>query len=235
MYRATVCVFILLCIAVTLQAATSKPIENINSDALTNELQATTTEERFEMVWWIPQEFWAVTLKQSADVSDEMAQPLLDQLEPYAMLAVVQADISPLGAFDYYDEQTVLSHLRLIYSDAEGAEHELMPLDAENLPGDVTLLQQQITPLLKAAMGPMGSHLWFFTFKAIDDHQEQIMSPYEAGQLTINTADGVGEHILKHRFQFPLDSLFVPRRCPNGRDAHISWKFCPWTGEALPE
>jgi hypothetical protein len=31
----------------------------------------------------------------------------------------------------------------------------------------------------------------------------------------------------------PLNSLFVPRTCPNGKPAHVSWKFCPWGGERL--
>jgi hypothetical protein len=40
---------------------------------------------------------------------------------------------------------------------------------------------------------------------------------------------------LTSRVGMPLDSLFKPRFCPNGKKAHISWEFCPWSGKKLKE
>ena len=35
------------------------------------------------------------------------------------------------------------------------------------------------------------------------------------------------------RVELPINALFVPRLCSDGREAHVTWNYCPWTGERL--
>jgi hypothetical protein len=32
------------------------------------------------------------------------------------------------------------------------------------------------------------------------------------------------------RIDPPINALFVPRVCEDGREAQVTWKFCPWMG-----
>jgi hypothetical protein len=48
-------------------------------------------------------------------------------------------------------------------------------------------------------------------------------------RVKLSNADAV--HMAE--LELPLDSLFVPRLCPNGKPAHVSWDYCPWSGKKL--
>jgi len=95
-----------------------------------------------------------------------------------------------------------------------------------------TLLLSMFKPMLGAAMGNMGENFHFFTLIDEDETGTRVIDPYRSGILKFNFAKRDGEQ-LKTQIEFPLNELFVPRKCPNGKDAHISWKYCPWTGKLL--
>ncbi len=222
-----------LCLVGPLFAATPKPIEEVDTDALTQELQYAASADRFVLVWWIPHEFWSAVLHQAGIVDDEVRDDMLGTLESYSMLAVVEADISDFGHFDFYDKQTILKHLRVTYKEGDDEQRELKPMS--DVPEDVKLLQQQMAPVLTNAMGAMGANFYFFTFNTTTKDGQRLLSPYSESTLDVHTTDRLGGRPEVGRFRFPLDSLHIPRKCPNGEDAHISWKFCPWTGQKLPE
>ncbi|MBW4643856.1 MAG: hypothetical protein KME23_12850 [Goleter apudmare HA4340-LM2] len=61
----------------------------------------------------------------------------------------------------------------------------------------------------------------------------KIGSPYKSGKLNISF-NGKGNQQIGSVVNLPLNSLFIPRLCPNGKPAHVSWKYCPWDGTPLP-
>ena len=65
------------------------------------------------------------------------------------------------------------------------------------------------------------------------DDGKRILDPYQPGGLQVDLKRKNNQP-LQAKIEFPLNSLYVPRRCPNGKPAHVSWKFCPWTGAKLP-
>jgi hypothetical protein len=102
------------------------------------------------------------------------------------------------------------------------------------VPQKLVPLLKVLGPILSSAMGPMGQNMNFFV---LDDHKKggRLISPYEPGMLRITLTDNKGVKLEPLLIEFPLDSLYVPRRCPNGKPAHVSWMVCPWDGSKLPQ
>jgi len=212
----------------SLQAIERKQIKDVNSDALTSETQAVDSINGFNMVWWIPIEFWDNAFSSDPTITVEQTQEIVDLLKPYSMLAIVQADVSAFGAFNFYDREKISSALSIKYLNENNKKRELSEIT--DLPADVELLIQQMKPVLTAAMGNMGQSMEFYVFED-KDNGERVINPYKKGELQIGLQ--TDKKPISISISTPLDSLFVPRKCPNQKDAHITWNYCPWDGSKL--
>ncbi len=214
-------------------AQETRKLEDVEIDRLIDETQASDSNQGITLVWWIPQEFWGVALHQDPSLPDANRNEILNTLSPYFMLAVIQGELSSFGGARFYDEATVKQNLTVFFEDERGRTQTFTAL--EQIPSDIELLQRTIRPMLSQMMGNMGQNFHFFTYENVDSDGKQQISSYENGIIQIQLA-GIGK-VSDSQFQIelPLDSLFVPRLCPNGKEAHVSWKFCPWDGTRLSE
>lgn len=211
-------------------AAEQKAVQDIDVSALTSETQKFTNAEGVHLAWWIPPEFWAASMAHQGDVTDKASKQMLDILNRYSMLAVVQADIGPLGNFSYYDKATVKKGLKLEVVTGKQTT-ALEPL--EKVPEDLDPLLKVISPLLESAMGRLGENLNFFVYYD-QSEGKRVISPYSQGAVRVTMTRKDGTALDPFVFELPLDSLYVPRHCPNGKPAHVSWVVCPWDGTRLP-
>lgn len=212
-------------------AVERKAITEVDVDALTVETQVvTSTSESLDLVWWILPEFWEATFRQNAQMPDAQVDQLLDVIGRYSIVGVVQADISPFGAFRFFDKDTVMDALTIEAVGPGGAVRTIPHTDPSD--PDLRLLLDQMRPVLAQAIGGMGQNLYFFPVSIFDDDGERILSPYAEGRLRVVLQRGETTTALE--IETPLDSLFVPRICPNGKPAHVSWTYCPWSGDELP-
>jgi hypothetical protein len=206
--------------------------ERIALDALASDTQATpggTDDSYVALVWWIPFEYWAVAFSREEGMSPRERQEVIDVLRDYSLLAVVQADIQALGTFRFYELDAVAESLEITL-ETGGRSKRIQPLD-EVSPGLQPLLGA-LKPILASAMGNLGSNMHFFVLADRTDANERVIDPYEVNTLRIGLEKRDGER-LNVVLETPINSLFVPRTCPNGKPAHVSWKFCPWGGERL--
>ncbi len=212
-------------------ALEKKPLLEVSTDDMTNETQviADSGDDHLTLYWWLPYEFWAASVGVPADPG---TKELLETLKDFTFLGVVQADISDSGIFDFYDEETVRKNARLIRMSGDGKKTVLTPSTADN--ENVQLLIDAMRPILSGALGNMGQSLVFIVFDDKDANGARQIDPYGDGGIILESKTSKGT-LLESSIPFPLNCLYVPRKCPNGQDAHVSWKFCPWTGEALPE
>ena len=120
----------------------------------------------------------------------------------------------------------------VIFTDADGAKHRLSPLYEIN--PDLQVVLSVFKPILGSALGNMGNSMHFFVLNDLRDTSERLVDPYSKGNLSFHVVKRSGDQ-LEANIELPLNSLFVPRKCPNGKDAHISWYYCPWTGEKLED
>ncbi|MEM9882231.1 MAG: hypothetical protein AAF800_04870 [Planctomycetota bacterium] len=228
-----VAVTLLGLIATAASAVEPKPITEVDTAALTQETQQTRDDGRLDLVWYLPVEFWSASLRQDPNVPAQQAELIIETLEPFFMVGVVQADVSPFGAFDYFSRAEVREQLDVFFADEAGVETALPVV--EDAGPDVEMLLAQVTPILTAAMGALGENFHFFVYRDRDAEGKRIVSPYAPGELRLGTTGRGGGAPNTFGFSLPLDTLHVPRMCPNGEPAHVSWNFCPWTGEKLPE
>jgi len=216
--------------AIDAHAAEQKAMQDVDISALTNETQKATNSDGVHLAWWIPPEFWAASMAHEKDMSEKARKQMLDVLNRYSMLAVVQADVGTVGNFSYYDRATVTKGLKLELMTARQTT-ALKPV--EKVPDELDPLLKVMTPLLESAMGRLGENLNFFVF---EDQAKggRVLSPYAQGALRVTLARKDGSALDPFVFELPLDSLYVPRHCPNGKPAHVSWVVCPWDGTKLP-
>ena len=178
----------------------------------------------------MPIEFWGSILERDAATSAADKQAMLNVMAEVSLLAVVQADISEVGAFNYYTKQQVEDTMLITFTDALDVKRQLTPI--KTLSPDLQVVLSVFKPILEAAMGNLGSNFHFYVLDDRTSKAGRLIDPYREGVIDVQLArkDGVS---LSLQIETPLNALFVPRTCPNGKAAHISWKYCPWSGALL--
>ncbi len=215
-------------------AAERLAIADVNVNSLQNETQVTAPEgadNEVVLFWWVPNEFWEVLLERDPAISEKEKRKMINSFADVSLLMVLQADISAVGGFQFYSKEEVAETLRVTHTDVAGKVTELKPLEKIN--GELSLMLAIFQPILSNAAGPMGENMHFFV---LDDKKgkKRIANPYTGGKLTVTHVMRDGR-AMDAELELPLNSLHKARKCPNGKDAHISWQFCPWGGEKLED
>ena len=83
-------------------------------------------------------------------------------------------------------------------------------------------------------MGNLGSNMHFYVLNDRAKSVSRLLDPYRKGQIEIQL-ERRDKVLMDGSIEMPINALFVTRKCPNGKDAHISWKYCPWSGKKLEE
>jgi hypothetical protein len=216
-------------------AAEKKPLKDVDSDSFTSDTQASPKgagDKHLALVWWIPNEYWESIFSRDANVSDAERDALLKSMSGISLLAVVQADISDLGAFRFYSKNEIENNMAISYTGADGQKQKLAPL--AQIDPDLETVLGVFKPILGAAMGNLGANMHFYVLSDKSAASARIVDPYLEGKLNVDLKKR-DRSPLEATIAMPLNALFVPRKCPNGQDAHISWKYCPWTGERLAD
>ena len=235
MSRLLISSFFLLWAATCTLAAERKPIEEVDSDQFTADTQVTPAgagDDHVALVWWIPNEFWESILARDSTTAEADKQAMLDAMAGISLLAVVQADISQFGAFDFYSMEEVAEHMEISYTNDLGKQQNLVPMEDVN--PDLEVVLGVFKPILGGAMGNLGNNMHFYVLGDVSENADRILDPYEQGVIHFQLKRR-DQGQLTGEIDLPLNALFVPRKCPNGKDAHVSWQFCPWSGERLPE
>lgn len=216
-------------------AVDRKPIEQIDTNAFTSDTQVTASgagENHIALAWWMPIEFWKSIFAKDTTTSEAAEKSVLDAMSGVSLIAVVEADVSALGAFDYYAKEEIEEGMKLSYFDSDGQKHSLSPV--EKIDPDLEVVLGTLKPVLTAAMGNLGNNMHFYVLNDRAESSSRLLDPYEKGKIDIKitTRDDVPMYA---SIEMPINALFVPRKCPNGKDAHVSWQYCPWSGTKLEE
>ena len=216
-------------------AADRKPMSHVDTDSFISETQIAPTgagPDHLALVWWIPLEFWQATLAQDPTSSEADKQAVRDALSGVSILGIVQADMSSLGAMIFYEKDYIEENLVLNFTGPGGKTRGLRLEKTVN--PDLVIVLGTLTPMLAAAMGNLGENFHFYVVNDRSPSSARLLDPYQVGLLDILITKKNGD-LLMAKFEMPLDSLYIPRKCPNGKDAHISWTYCPWSGERLKD
>lgn len=230
-----VCAFLTLCLSLQAQTGLErKPINQIDTDALTRETQLTkSTDNSLNLCWVIPQEFWEASLAANPDVPTDQQTQLLGALEKYLLVGVVRADVSDFGTFNFVDEESTFDSIRILYA-KDGDQFVPLQLAMRADDPNTQLLIDTMKPMLRQALGSMGENFHLFVCDNVDDSGNRVVSPYDQSKLKLEIAaegDNPGTEMM---FEFPLNSLHVARTCADcNKEAHVQWSYCPFCGKAL--
>ena len=228
-------IMLTMTVAATSMAAQKMPLKDVDTDAFTTDTQVApkgTGDDHVALVWWIPNEFWETILYRDTTTSESDKKVMLNAMAGISLLAVVQSDISPLGAFTFYPKEEIENRMEISYFDLDGKKHSLSPMQTIN--PDLQVILGVFKPILSAAMGNLGNNMHFYVLNDKSESSSRLLDPYKEGQLNVQLMRR-DKAIMNASIEMPLNALFIPRKCPNGKDAHISWKYCPWTGKKLEE
>lgn len=210
-----------------------KSFAEIDTDELVTEIQtsAPCDDDHMNLALWLPTEFWQATFAADRSISSSETQEIINILKPFSLLAICQADISNFGSFRFYSKDDVKERLKIYYTDASQKRTAITPVS--NVDADIKMLLDMLKPILASFAGNMGQNFHFFV---LDDYasSERIINPYQPGKLELLLSQKTGVQ-MQCGIEFPLNALYVPRPCPNGKKAHVSWIYCPWTGQKLKE
>jgi len=216
-------------------AAERKPLKDVDIDAFTTDTQVIpggVGDYHVALALWIPNEFWESIFSRDATTDEASKKAMLDALSGITLLAVVQADITPLGAFKFYSKEEIEAKMLVSFTDASGKRQRLSLM--QTVSPDLEIVLGVFKPILGAAMGNLGNNMHFYVLNDKSKASPRLLDPYRKGSISIQLSKR-NKILMTGDIEMPLNSLFVPRKCPNGKDAHISWKYCPWTGKRLEE
>ena len=163
MKKLTICFFLFLSIEGFAQER--KAYSDIVLDEIILDTQKTpegTSDTHFSFVWWLTYEYWASVLSRDPNLSEAMLESTLEVLDDYMILAIVQADISIFGAFNYYPKDVIDGYLKAGYQVGEKIEY-ISPIDDPSV--EMEAILASMAPLLRAAMGEMGANLHFYIYE----------------------------------------------------------------------
>ncbi|MEH1944104.1 MAG: hypothetical protein V7L01_28350 [Nostoc sp.] len=150
--------------------------------------------------------------------------------QPVLVIAVVKAEILSTDSFKFASQVETQKGLKVTYTDSSGKSIVLAQAPKND---DVDLFITEMKPFFTKLAGKFGEGMWFLTYKNVDASGKNIVSPYKPGKLKVSFNGKSGTRQPESTVELPLNSLFVPKLCPNGKPAHISWKYCPWDGTPL--
>lgn len=189
-------------------------------------------DRHIAVAWWIPNEFWEAFLSRDSTTNESQKQAMLQALSGISLLAVLQGDISTMGAFNFYTKEEIEQSMTLSFSAADGNKYKLSPL--QSVAPDLEVVIGVIKPVLASAMGNLGNNMHFYVLNDKTESSPRLLDPYQKGRLDIKLKNRDAAS-LDARIEMPVNALFRPRTCPNGKVAHISWSYCPWGGERLED
>lgn len=235
MKKLLVSVMIILLVSTSLMAAEKKPLKDVDSDEFTADTQVTLQgagDDHAALAWWIPKEFWESVFSRDATTSESDKKAMIDVISDISLLVIVQADITSFGACNFYSKEEIEERMLISFVDTGGKKHRLSPM--QTVGPNLEIVLGVFKPILGAAIGSFGNNMHFYVLDDKTESSSRLLDPYRKGYINIQLSQRNGT-LMSGSIEMPLNSLFVPRECPNGKKAHVSWNYCPWTGKRLEE
>ena len=198
---------------------------NIDYNQFIRETQKNSSEGgKINIVWWIPLEFWEITLKKNKSLSDEQVVNFIEELRPYSIFAVIQGDMGAMGNLSYVPLDSIKNNISVQDNDHKN----YYPLAPEKLDYALQTLLSNLKPVLKNAMGQLGENMNFFVFSDKKENGKRVSDPYAKGNVQLNVRNK------EYKRRTPLGTLMPLKYCPKDKeDMNGSWEYCPWDGEKL--
>ena len=191
--------------------------KNQNPDLMTlvkDLIKTEKTGQNMKQVWWLPNVYWEVALKDSPLGSQGLIDEINSIFKDYSLFVILDAELTAFSGIN----KNEISNLELKVNG-----NTLKPL--ESYSDDIQGMINALRPMFSKMLGEVGENIEFFVF---DNSFENAISPLKESQFSLNFNDSNFEYNL------PLSSLVSEKICPVDNKRHNgSWKYCPFHGETL--
>lgn len=219
------------CRALLLSVAVLSPsllaAETINATKLVQETQQQIVEgERQAFIWWMPSEFFVVSMQQQPGIDTGMIEELRSKMAPYTIVAVGDFKVGPLGIMDARSQSDVRGDLQLVT-----AAGDVLPVLADTeIDNTVKNFLMAMKPGIAAVAGQFGEALQLMVLPARDAAGKPLYDVRARGALTLRYK------ARDFRFRLPLASLLPEKAdAETGERFPGDYLFNPYTGKALDD
>ena len=197
----------------------------VNLDHLITETQQmSSSSDKIEMVWWIPDEFWEESFKSDPTMKKEDIDEWINIVSDYSVFLVLSGDIGSFGQISYKSEKLI--HKNISLKDRYGKRY--YPLSKNEIDYETEYLLGVMHQVLSSMIGSMGENMSWSIFNRNNHKEERLIDPYSSGGFTVSlfTED--------YKFKCPLGSLMPTKFCPiDNEELNGAWKYCPLHGKKL--
>jgi hypothetical protein len=197
-----------------------RSIKDVSIDELIDDTQYTTDDpDRMTMAWWLPDEFWSVSLVSDPTMTEAGVAEILELVSGYTLVIYVDGEFGPFGGVKFVLPEQLRRGARLVGVDGE----EVSPLaDAEVSP-DMVLLVGAMRPVIANMLGAFGENMSFVVFPREDSEGRVIADATAGGGFTMK----LGEASFK--VHTPLPALLAGKRCGVcEREYRGDYVYCPY-------
>jgi hypothetical protein len=215
------------CVAVLLVLVCAGSARAASTHAIAQEVSRTAQlDRRVVSFWWLPIEYWEAAAREIGWKDDRIAE-LRERLGVYAVIAVVDASITPEQRFSFAEIPAIAENLTLRIRG-----ESLAPL--RKLDPEVMRPLADLSYLLRASLAGLGNGMRLLLFPNVGPDGKQRVQGASDGSVQLRYAVA-GKEPLDFHWHGPLTAVAGGRRDPKtGEPVEASWRFNPWTGEKLP-
>jgi len=186
--------------------------------------QSSAVAQQLTMAWWIPAEFWDVSLADNASVPAGTAAQVHAAFQDYQVFALLRANTGLQGLTNVASKADLLSNGRL---EVEGKV--ISPIDADKVPAAVEAILSAMKPLLAGMLGQMGQSIELVVYPATSDGH-RITDPLKPGSFRYTLYDQT------FHWRLPLASLLPKKIDRKSREEFPgNYDYNPFTGDKLSQ
>jgi hypothetical protein len=189
---------------------------------ITETQQSSTVAQQLTMAWWIPAEFWDVSLAGNPSVAPDTAAQVHAAFQDYQVFALLRANTGLQGLTNVASKADLLSNGRL---EVDGKV--ISPIDPDKVPAPVEAILGAMKPLLAGMLGQMGQSIELIVYPATSDGH-RITDPMKPGSFQYTLYDQT------FHWRLPLASL-LPKKIDRKSKEEFpgNYDYNPFTGDKL--
>jgi hypothetical protein len=190
---------------------------------LVQETQKSSQEDsRIVMVWWIPREFWEMSVANNSRITPEARTSLLAALSGIELFALLRGKTSIEGLTEVASREDLIANGRL-----ESNGKVIEPLDPEKIGVGAQAILASFKPLLSGMLGQLGQGMQMVAYPAQVDKQ-RLIDPHKPGSFQYTL---YGQNF---KWRLPLASLLPKKIDPKTKEEFPgNFDFNPYTGGKL--
>jgi hypothetical protein len=184
--------------------------------------QSAAVSQQLTLAWWIPQEFWELSLAGNPNVPPQTAADIRNAFHDYQVFALLRATTGLQGLSGVATKEELLGNAHL-----EMGGKLISPVDADKVPAAVQAMLGGMRPMLASTLGQLGQSMELVVYPAfVDGHR--LIDPLKSGSLQYTLYDQT------FHWRLPLASLLPKKIDPKSKEEFPgNYEFNPYTGGKL--